>query len=93
MLNHIESGVVAVNSGSRITRRGPKSGFWKLCFRCVLSFVPPAKLEYSPADRDVGILMIGTLEPFMVFSFSFPLFLSVVSVPRPSNVVTSLASA
>ena len=61
VLSHIESGVVTVKSASRMINAGPLIGVGKPCFRWVSSFVPPALLEYSPADREVGILIMGTV--------------------------------
>ena len=51
--------MVVVRSGSRITNCGPQRGDWKLCFRFVESSVPPAKSEYSPAEREVGMEIMG----------------------------------
>ena len=62
----MESGVVIVSAGSRITSSGPLTGLWKVCFRCVVSSVAPAKLEYSPAERVVGILIIGMVGGLIV---------------------------
>lgn len=72
VLSHIESGVVDVSTGSRITRRGPRVGFWKECLRSELSFVPPAKLLYSPADSEVGIEMIGIVGGLILLRLSGP---------------------
>lgn len=61
MLSQIESGVLDASAGSRMTSCGPRTGYWKLCFRWpgTVSLVPPAKLEYSPAEREVGMAMMG----------------------------------
>lgn len=90
VLSQIEAGVVVVSAASRITTAGPLIGPEKECFRCVLSFVPPAKFEYSPPEREVGMLMMGIVGAEM----SFLLFgESDGSVARASNVVASFARA
>lgn len=66
VLSQMESGVVVVRLGSRITSSGPLSGLWKVCLRCVVSSVAPAKLEYSPAERVVGILIMGIVGAWIV---------------------------
>src|SRR3954452_11539914 len=89
VLSQMESGVVWASSGSRITSSGPRIGGRKLYLRFELSSVPPAKLEYSPAERDVGTEMIGTVGVLI----SFRLFGPSARVPSSSGVRISFARA
>jgi hypothetical protein len=59
VLSQMDGGVVVARSGSRMMSWGPRVGAWKECFRRVVSSVAPAKLEYSPAEREVGMEMMG----------------------------------
>lgn len=79
-----------VSAASRITRAGPLFGSENECFRCVWSFVPPAKSEYSPPDNEVGILMIGIVGAKTCFRLVDE---SVGSAARASNVAASFARA
>jgi len=89
VLIHIELGVFPASSGSKMTSCGPRRGAWKLYFRREISSVPPAKLEYSPADSEVGTEMIGTVGS-LIFAL---LFGPSASVSSPSGLLTSLARA
>ena len=54
-------GVVRARLASRMMRRGPRRGLENWNFWPSLSRVTPAKFEYSPPDRDVGMEMTGHL--------------------------------
>ena len=85
--NQIRSGVVAVSSGSRMTSCGPRIGAEKEYFRREVSWVAPAKEEYSPAEREVGMDMMGMEGGLMG---GFGVGGSVVKVRRVSGVVVLL---
>lgn len=66
----------------------------KGCLRCVWSFVPPARSEYSPPEREVGMEMIGTVaDLFWEVGRSFLETAPVVSVARESKVDALFARA
>lgn len=73
-----------------MTRAGPFVGVEKECFRCVASSVPPAKFEYSPPEREVGMLMMGAVGVLM---FSRCFGLSEGKLARSSMVFMSFANA
>jgi len=56
------SGVVVVRRGSRITSLGPEEPSMKGCLRWVVGWVPPARSEYSPPEREVGMEIMGMVE-------------------------------
>ena len=53
------SGVVRVRAGSRMTREGSIFGCVQRTFSCVVEEVPPPKRLYSPAERVVGMQIMG----------------------------------
>ena len=61
--SQMRAGVVRVRVGSRIMTSGPRVGDWKECFWGAeveeVSLVAPAKGEYSPAEREVGMERMG----------------------------------
>lgn len=68
-----------------MTSSGPRIGDWKLYLRFERSSVPPAKLEYSPAERDVGTEMIGRVGALISSRFLGPS----ARVSSSSGVLTS----
>lgn len=69
VLSQTFSGVVVVSSGSRMTNAGPCEAPENECFWPVSSFVAPAKDEYSPPDREVGMQTIGTFDGLILSRF------------------------
>lgn len=73
-----------------MTKAGPCKAPEKECFCPVLSFVAPAKAEYSPPDSDVGIQTTGTSDGLIPSRFCE---LVGQRVSSSSGVETSFASA
>lgn len=55
----MRSGVLILSSGSRIIREAPRDGCPNSLLWFVRVSVAPAKGEYSPPEREVGIFMMG----------------------------------
>jgi hypothetical protein len=87
------SGVVVVSSGSRMTSFGPEEPSIKGCLREVSSCVPPARSEYSPPEREVGMEMMGILAEVFREGVAVCVTSPVVKVARSSNVFASFARA
>jgi len=86
------SGVVVESSGERTTSEGPQAPSMKPCFWWVIGWVPPARLEYSPPLREVGMLRIGRVEGLLTGT-SGCVIPPVVRLPNDSRESASLARA
>ena len=77
-----------LSCGSRIMRSDPIDGCENISLWDVRLSVAPAKGEYSPPDREVGMLMTG-----IIHGFRFGVLAVRHNLARPSNVETLFAKA
>lgn len=75
-------------AGSRMMRSAPICGWEKAALWLFRKSVAPAKGEYSPPEREVGMLITGS-----VGGFKLGVWTSVVSFARSSRIVALFAIA